>query len=97
MTDAEKEQSKKLINIDFDTEKKNPIKDFTIGGLGIFSLLYLFNLTFGGLEFIPDTLPIVGNIDEFTAVVLLANALKYFDIIDLTSIFKRNSASGTNN
>ncbi len=39
--------------------------------LAIFGLIYLLNPTFGVFEFIPDNLPIIGNLDESVAVMLV--------------------------
>jgi len=38
---------------------------------GLVSLLYILNPTAGIVEIIPDNLPIVGNLDEGMAAVLL--------------------------
>ncbi|MFQ3645685.1 MAG: hypothetical protein SNJ54_08540 [Anaerolineae bacterium] len=38
-----------------------------LGGIALISGLYLLNPTAGFIEFIPDNLPIVGNIDEMIA------------------------------
>jgi hypothetical protein len=43
----------------------------------------------GIFELIPDNLPIIGNIDEAGAAVLLIAALKYFGV-DLTRFFMRD-------
>ncbi len=48
----------------------------------IISSIYLLNFTFGVVE-LPDNLPIIGNIDELAASLLLIASLKHFDI-DLT-------------
>ncbi|HEY9885732.1 MAG TPA: hypothetical protein V6C96_00585, partial [Vampirovibrionales bacterium] len=61
-----------------------------VGGVGLLSVLYLANFTFGGLEFLPDALPILGNLDEITATVILLSALKYFDI-DVMEMFSGKS------
>jgi uncharacterized membrane protein YkvA (DUF1232 family) len=55
---------------------------------GVLSALYLINPTAGILEFIPDNLPIIGNIDEATATTLVIASLSYFGI-DITKFFKR--------
>lgn len=39
--------------------------------LAIIGVLYLLNPTLGILEFIPDNLPIIGNLDESVAVMLV--------------------------
>lgn len=64
------------------------MKSFIVFLIGVFAAVYLLNFTFGVVE-LPDNWPIIGNIDEGVATLLLLNALKYFGI-DLTNIFKRN-------
>lgn len=48
--------------------------------------LYLINPTAGILEFIPDNLPLVGNIDEAGAALMMISGLRYFGI-DLGALF----------
>jgi len=43
------------------------------------SMLYLMNLSFGVIE-IPDNLPIIGNLDELAASMILISSLKAFGI-----------------
>ena len=57
--------------------------------IGLLSLLYILNPTAGVFEIIPDNLPLVGNLDEATAVALLLICLKYFGI-ELPDIFRRD-------
>jgi hypothetical protein len=38
---------------------------------GVLGLVYLLNPTLGVLELIPDNLPIVGNLDEGVATMLI--------------------------
>ena len=47
-------------------------------GFGGLALLYLLNPTAGVLEFLPDNLPGVGNLDEITATLLLTNILAWY-------------------
>lgn len=51
--------------------------------------LYLANPTAGLLEIIPDVTPVLGNLDEATAMALLISGLSYFGVNVgwLTSIF----------
>lgn len=51
--------------------------------------LYLANPTAGLLELIPDVTPVVGNLDEATAMALLISGLSYFGVNVgwLTTIF----------
>jgi len=53
--------------------------------------LYLVNPTAGVLEFIPDVVPVLGNLDEATAMALLISGLGYFglNVGWLTTIFGR--------
>ncbi|MBN2714041.1 MAG: DUF1232 domain-containing protein [Planctomycetes bacterium] len=62
------------------------IKNLLVLGLGALSFIYLLNPTFGLFELIPDNTPLVGNLDEAGAVILLMNCLRYYGI-DITSLF----------
>ena len=62
------------------------MKKLLIIFIGILSGLYLVNPGFGLFEFIPDALPLVGNLDEGTAAFLLISSLAYFGI-DLRDVF----------
>ncbi len=42
--------------------------------------LYLVNPTLGVLEFIPDNLPLLGNLDEFTATAIVISGLNFFGV-----------------
>ena len=63
--------------------------------LGILSLLYIFNPGAGILEFIPDNIPFIGNLDEAAAVMILLACLRYFGI-DIGDIFKRRDIKRIN-
>ncbi len=63
-------------------------KEMFIIFLALVSLLYLLNPTLGILEFLPDNLPLVGNLDEGLAVVILLNTARYYGI-DLTRLYAR--------
>ena len=54
------------------------IRDLLVLASGILSALYLLNISFGVAEFIPDNIPIFGNLDEAAATGLLINCLSYF-------------------
>ena len=54
--------------------------------LGVVSAIYLLNPTAGFFEFIPDNLPIIGNLDEAAAVALLLACFRHFGV-DLTGFF----------
>jgi hypothetical protein len=67
------------------------MKPFLVGLSGLLAFLYLINPTFGVLEFLPDNIPLVGNIDEATASMVLLGALRYFGW-DLTNLFVKRPA-----
>ena len=67
----------------------NVIKKIFFSLTGALSLLYLLNIGSGVIELIPDNIPLLGNLDEATAVLLLLNSLRYFGI-DLMTIFERH-------
>ena len=63
------------------------MKKLLVHIIGLTSLLYLMNIGVGLIEIIPDNIPIVGNLDEATATILLINYLRYLGI-DLFNFFK---------
>ena len=63
------------------------MKKLLIHVVGLTSLLYLLNIGVGVIELLPDNIPIVGNLDEVTATILLINYLRYLGI-NLSNIFK---------
>jgi hypothetical protein len=67
------------------------MKSFLVALVGIFSFIYLLNPTFGVLEFLPDNIPLVGNVDDATATMALLGALRYFGW-DLTNLFHKRTA-----
>lgn len=48
--------------------------------------IYLLNPTAGFFEFIPDALPLVGNLDEIAATAIILNTLRYYGI-DVTTLW----------
>jgi len=66
------------------------MKNLLVGSAGLLSLLYLLNPTLGVFEFIPDNIPVVGNVDEAAATAVLISALRYFGW-DVTAFFRRPS------
>ncbi len=66
------------------------MKSIVIAIVGIISLVYIINPGAGFIELIPDNIPIIGNLDEAAATVLLLSCLSYFGI-DLFNIFKRDT------
>ncbi len=63
------------------------MRSILVALIGILALLYLLNPTFGVFELIPDNIPLIGNLDEATAMMLLIAVLRYFGW-DLTRFFK---------
>ena len=63
-------------------------KEMVILGVAAVALLYLINPTAGFLEFIPDNLPIVGNLDEVAATTILLATMRYYGF-DPTRLFMR--------
>ncbi len=55
-------------------------KDLFIIGLAVLALIYLVNPTAGILELIPDNFPLVGNLDEAGATIILVNTLAYYGL-----------------
>ncbi|WP_395751747.1 DUF1232 domain-containing protein [Prosthecobacter sp.] len=64
------------------------IRDLLVLASGIVSALYLLNITAGFVEFIPDNVPVFGNLDEAAATALLINCLAYFGV-DIGHFLKR--------
>jgi len=46
--------------------------------MALFGLIYILNPTAGLIEFIPDNLPVIGNIDEGVATMLIWYGLVEF-------------------
>ena len=66
-------------------------RDLLVLASGILSALYLLNIGFGVAEFIPDNVPIFGNLDEAAATGLLINCLAYFGL-NVGHLFRRKDA-----
>jgi len=67
---------------------KKRIQHKIVALVGLLSFLYLCNPGLGLFEFIPDGIPIIGNIDELSATYLLYSSLSYFGF-DIRSPFKK--------
>ena len=65
------------------------IKEMFILALAAVAVIYLLNPTAGFIELLPDNLPIIGNLDEATAVLILLNTLRHYGL-DLTRLYARN-------
>ena len=59
---------------------KRPLQSFFAAALGIFCTIYLLNPSAGWVEFIPDFIPTIGNLDEAAAVLILLRCLSHFGI-----------------
>lgn len=68
-------------------KERKLFKKTSIAFAGIIALIYLMNPGAGIFEFLPDNLPIVGNLDEAGATALLLSSLAYFGV-NIHSIFK---------
>ena len=70
-------------------KQNNIFKNF-LAIIGIlFGLIYLLNPTAGVFELLPDNLPVIGNLDEASAVMLILACLRHFGI-DLFKGFRKN-------
>ncbi|MDH3327133.1 MAG: DUF1232 domain-containing protein [Gammaproteobacteria bacterium] len=63
------------------------LKSLIVIFAGLLSILYILNPGAGIFELIPDNIPIIGNLDEATAVVILLSCFRYFNI-DIGNLFK---------
>lgn len=70
----------------------NILKSFLVALIGLISVLYLLNPSFGFFELIPDIVPFVGNLDEGAAMTLILMCLRYFGL-DITRLFERKDRS----
>ncbi len=73
-----------------DKGKRTVVGSIIAGLFGALGIVYLINPTAGFLELIPDNLPVVGNLDEAAAVLLVISCLAYFGI-DLGGLLGRKS------
>jgi uncharacterized membrane protein YkvA (DUF1232 family) len=70
------------------------MKTFAVIIMMLLSIFYLLNPTMGIFEFIPDNIPLVGNLDEAGATALLIMCLRYFGC-DITKLFNREKKGVT--
>lgn len=59
-------------------ENRSWFKSIGMVMAGIICVIYLLNPDAGVLELIPDNIPIIGNLDEVAATILLLKVIKYF-------------------
>lgn len=67
-----------LRNNIFEPLSRKGFPRWLVFSLGLLGLIYVLNPTFGLIEFIPDNLPIVGNLDEGAAFLLV-----FYGILEL--------------
>ncbi len=65
--------------------ESNPQKRTILGTLvavvvAMFCVIYMLNPTAGFFEFIPDSIPFIGNVDEGLIMLLFLACLKYLGI-----------------
>lgn len=73
-------------HFDFSKGEKTPLKSAIVGAVGVFGALYLLNPFGISLDTAFDNFPLIGNLDETTATLLLIASLRYFGI-DLIEMF----------
>jgi len=66
-------------------------KEMIVIGLGVIAALYLLNPLVLVVELIPDAFPIIGNLDEAGATVILLSVFRYYGF-DLERLFGKRSA-----
>jgi hypothetical protein len=68
------------------------INDILIFLAGIAGVGYLLNLTSGIFEFIPDNIPLIGNLDEAAASAMVLYAMRHFgfDMFGLVDKLRAN-------
>jgi uncharacterized membrane protein YkvA (DUF1232 family) len=62
------------------------LKEMFIIAIGILAVIYLINPGAGFIEFIPDYIPLIGNIDEGFATMVLLSVLRYYGL-DVSRLF----------
>ena len=64
-------------------------KSILVAMAGLFSAFYILNPGAGIFELIPDNIPVIGNLDEATAVFILIASLRYFGY-DFSTFFDKS-------
>lgn len=70
------------------------MKSILVAMVALLCTIYLLNPGFGQLELINDLIPVIGNIDEATAMAVLIACAHYFGF-DLSQFFGRRNETGT--
>ena len=65
-------------------------KEMIVIALGVLAALYLLNPTFGVFELIPDAIPLIGNLDEAGATLILLSVFRYYGF-DLEKLFGKRA------
>lgn len=60
--------------------RRNLLTQLLVPFAGVVAALYMVNPTAGFLELLPDNLPVVGNLDEAGASLVLFNVLAFYGI-----------------
>ncbi len=68
------------------------MKSLFVAFTAIISVIYMLNPTWGVIEVIPDNIPIIGNLDEATAMAVLVACLRYFGY-DIAGFFGKEKKS----
>lgn len=68
------------------------MKSLFVAFTAIISVIYMLNPTFGLIELIPDAVPVIGNLDEATAMAVLIACLRYFGC-DIAGFFGKEKKS----
>lgn len=63
-----------------ETGAKKFVKAAIVFVIGAFCALYILNPGAGFVEFIPDNIPVIGNLDEAAAIAILISCCAYFGI-----------------
>ena len=71
------------------------MKRFLIIASGVVSGLYILNPGFGVFELIPDTIPIIGNLDEGAAAYVIISVIAYLRGKDFGLFSKSNEEANT--
>jgi uncharacterized membrane protein YkvA (DUF1232 family) len=62
-----------------DETNSSPIRSLLFGIVAVFMVIYLLN-PLGPIDFVPDVIPFIGNLDEATATTILVVCLSHFGI-----------------